>query len=184
MRLLSPELVDALTSAHVRPFQLVELDFEDGPVRATSLPFDITLEGATYLGVSVLGSVSPVTEGPEMRSYGTSLTLSGIPSSFAEYLCAQKVQGRIATLSAGFLNRNDQIIGEILPVFRGRMDTLDLKVGTSTEVSIAVETLFIDWERPRLRRYTLADQKVRFPADLSLEHVADVASKELVWGRY
>jgi hypothetical protein len=43
--------------------------------------------------------------------------------------------------------------------------------------------LMIDWERPRMRRFTDADQKAHHPGDRGLEHVAEVASKEVVWGR-
>lgn len=183
MRELTPSQIDAMNASHVRPFTIVSLDFPDGPVRATSLPFDITLEGQTYYGVNELGYVSEITEGLEQRSYGVNVTLTGIPSEFCYYISEQKVQGRVMRIGMGFLNADEQIIGEPLWVFVGRMDTLDMKIGPKTSVSIAGETLMIDWQRPRLRKFTDADQKAIYPDDRGLEHVAEVASKELIWGR-
>lgn len=183
MRDLQQFLVDAVNSPHIRPFTLVMLDFPEGPVRASSLPFDVTLAGETYYGVSLLGTVSEISEGLEQRSYGVNVTLNGIPSEFCTYISRQKVQGRPLKIGLGFLDNEDRIIGEPLWPFTGRMDTLDMKIGPETSVSIAGETLLIDWERPRLRKFTDADQKSHFPGDRGLEHVAEVASKELVWGR-
>lgn len=183
MRNLQPFLVDAVNASHVRPFTLVVLDFPEGPVRASSLPFDITLEGETYYGVSELGTVSEISEGLEQRSYGVNVTLNGIPVDFCNYIAKQKVQGRLLKIGMGFLDSEDRIIGEPLWPFVGRMDTLDMKIGKSTSVSIAGETLLVEWDRPRLRKFTDADQKSAYPGDRGLEHVAEVANKELVWGR-
>jgi hypothetical protein len=183
MRNLSQFVINATTSGHVRPFTLVMMDFPDGPVRASSLPFDVTVDGQTYYGVSELGTVSEISEGLEQRSYGVNVTVNGIPTEFCYYISDQKVQGRLIKIGLGFLDRDDRIIGEIVWPFTGRMDTLDLKIGGKTSVSIAGETLLIDWSRPRTRTFTDADQKSAFPGDRGLEHVAEVANKELTWGR-
>lgn len=183
MRNLQKFLVDAVNAPHVRPFTLVTMDFPDGPVRASSLPFDVTLDGETYYGVSLLGTVSEISEGLDTRSYGVNVTLNGIPSEFCNYIAQQKIQGRLIKIGLGFLDAEERIISEPLWPFVGRMDTLDMKIGPETSVSIAGETLLIDWERPRLRKFTDADQKSRYPNDRGLEHVAEVANKELIWGR-
>lgn len=183
MRELTKSQIDAMNASHVRPFTIVSLDFPDGPVRATSLPFDITLEGQIYYGVNELGYVSEIAEGLEQRSYGVNVTLTGIPSAFCNYISEQKVQGRVMRIGCGFLNADEQIIGDTLWVFVGRMDTLTMKVGKETSVSIAGETLLIDWERPRIRKFTDMDHQSAYPGDRGLEHVAEVASKELAWGR-
>lgn len=183
MSRLSLELEKAVRSPHVAPFSLIELDFPDGKVRATSLPFDVVLGGHVYSGLSILGKVSPVTEGAEQRSYGVTLELSAIPLELADYVALQEVQGREVTISQGFVNKGHQIIGEPFVVFRGRMDTMDVQVGETTAVSIACESLLIDWERPRVRRFTDADQKSRHPGDKGLEFVSAMTTKELLWGR-
>lgn len=182
-RNLSANQMTHILSDRVSPYVTVELDFPDGPVRASSLPFDITLGGHVYYGVGILGDISSISEGAEQRSYGVSVKLSGIPLSFVEYISSQRVQGRPMTIGLGFTNENEQLIGSHVVIGTWLMDTLDIAVGKQASVSIAGESLMIDWERPRMRRFTDADQKAHYPGDRGLEHVAEVASKEMVWGR-
>ena len=53
---------EAAGKDRVVPFTMLELDFPDGIGRVTSLPFDVRFEDKTYYGLSVLGTVSEVTE--------------------------------------------------------------------------------------------------------------------------
>jgi hypothetical protein len=142
--------LQAAQGDHVRPFMLIELDYPDGMVRATSLQQTIVVDGLTYYGMGVLGQLSEVTEGAESRSYGVTASLSGIPRDFAAYLQSQDVQGRSATIKIGFMSHAFKIIGEMVTVFVGRMDTQDVSVGDNTAVSVAIESLLIDWERARV----------------------------------
>lgn len=182
MSRLTAELAEVSRSPHVRPFSLVVLDMPDGMTRCTSLPFNIVLDGHTYAGLGVLGSLSEITEGAEARSYGAKLTLTGIPLEFAEYLAAQRVRGRSCELWQGFADVNHRIIGEPFPVFTGRMDTLDVQVGQSTSVEIAAESILIDWERARVRRFTPSDQRAHYPGDKGFDHVARMTNLEIQWG--
>jgi len=179
---LTAELAEVVRSPHVRPFTLVELDMPDGMTRCSSLPFDIVLGGFTYSGLSVLGSLSEITEGAETRSYGVKLTLTGIPLPFAEYLASQRVQGRMCWVYQGFADADHRIIGEPFSVYTGRMDTMDVQVGDTTAVEIATESLLIDWERPRIRRFTASDQMARYPDDKGFDHVARMTNLEIKWG--
>ena len=136
-----------------------------------------------WVGLSLLGDISEITEGPENRSYGVNLTLSGIPLSYAEYLINQKIQGKKVTISMGFLTPDGSMVGSPYPVFVGYADTMDLRVGKETAVSIAVESLLVDWERARTRRFTDPDQRSRFPDDAGFQHVTAMVSKDVKWGR-
>lgn len=178
---LSNTLSTATALPDVNPFMLVELDFPDGIVRATSLPFDINLEGHIWHGLSVLGSVSAIEEGAENRSYGAQVSLQGIPNEFAEYIASQEVQGRTARVLLGFLNSAEEIIGDPVVLLRARMDTVDLQVGEHTTVVIAVEDARLDWERPRLKRFTHLDQQQLFPGDLGLQYVSRATDQQIVW---
>jgi hypothetical protein len=174
---------EAAGKDRVVPFTMLELDFPDGIGRVTSLPFDVRFEDKTYYGLSVLGTVSEVTEGPENRSYGVVLTLTGVPVSFTEYLLNQRIQGRTATLKVGFLNDFQEFVSTPYTTFVGRMDTMDVKVGRETAVQISCESLLVDWERPRIRRFTDADQRAAYPTDRGLEYVAAQVNKNLLWGK-
>lgn len=178
------DVVTNSQSDHVRPFIAGEFDYPDGMVYVTSLPFNITVDEHVYMGVHVMGGISEVKEGGELKSYGIKAELTGVPSSFAIYLINQKIQGRSAVIKLGLVDEKDQIIGNLVTIFAGRMDTQDCSIGaTMTSVQVAIESILIDWERARVRRYTDVDQRARFPDDLGLQFVGAVANMELKWGR-
>ena len=64
------------------------------------------------------------------------------------------------------------------------MDTMVLNDGGETAtIQVTVENRLIEFERTRIRRYTAEDQKIDYPNDKGLEFVAEMAEKEIVWGR-
>ena len=81
------------------------------------------------------------------------------------------------------LDEQHRPIGTPLKVFQGRMDITDIEIGETIGVTISLESRLVDWERPRVRRFTDQDQKRAFPGDRGLEYVQAVSDMELVWGR-
>ena len=55
--------------------------------------------------------------------------------------------------------------------------------GDTSTIKVTVENRLIEFERSRQRRYTSEDQKIDYPNDKGLEFVAEIAEKEIVWGR-
>ena len=177
------DLATAAEASVVRPYLLVELDYAAGAVRATSLPFDVVYNGDTYIGVGLLGSISEVGEGTEIRSYGINLKMSGIPMQYVEDVVAADGQGRAGRVWLGMLDAGHVPIGDPLQVFQGRMDVSEIEYGETISIMIALESRLVDWERPRIRRFTDQDQKRAYPGDRGLEYVQAVSDMELVWGR-
>lgn len=173
----------AALAAHVRPYLLVNLDYESGTVRLASTPFDITFNSAQYLGVGRLGSISAVQEGPEMKSYGISMQLSGIPLDYMEELRAERFQDRACRVWLGFLDAGHRVYGAPAQIFGGRMDTITFDVGETIAATLTAESRLVDWERPRIRRFSDQDQKRAFPGDKGMEYGQATAEMELVWGR-
>ena len=182
-RNMATAVVSHVRGAHVRPVLFVDLDYPEGPVRVCSFDHALPLDGSTYLGVGLLGSVGAVQEGTDAQSYGIQLSLSGVPGQYGVGLARQSVQGREARIRLGFVNAGHQLIGPPTAIFVGRMDTQDISVGESTSVRVACESLLIDWERNCSRRYTHVDQTARYPDDRGLEYVAATVNAEFVWGR-
>jgi hypothetical protein len=97
---------------------------------------------------------------------------------------SEPIQGQRAQLWLGFLDENFALITDPVLIFDGRMDTLEITDGGPTAViSLAVENRLRDLERPRLRRYTDADQQSRYPGDRGLEYVPSVQNLDIPWGR-
>jgi len=67
-------------------------------------------------------------------------------------------------------------------MFKGRMDTMNIALGKTATITLTAESRLIDWSRPRIRRYTNADQQERFSADKGFEFVSDTVEIEIVWG--
>lgn len=167
----------------VSPFLTIEMDYPDGTVRASTLQETMVIDGQTYYGMGVVGNLSPVQEGAESRSYGVTASLTGVPGNFAAYLQSQDVQGRTAVIRVGLMNQAYEIVGQMVTVFVGRMDTQDISAGKNTSVDVAIESLLIDWERARIRRYTDVDQQAVYPGDRGLEYMAALQNMSLTWGR-
>jgi hypothetical protein len=73
---------------------------------------------------------------------------------------------------------------DMVEVFTARMDQMTIEEGPETStIQLTVENVLVDLERPRVARYTNADQQSRFPGDRGLEFVESVQGREIFWGR-
>ena len=168
----SPAFINGFKQPVVRPFLAGLLDYPAGPVRLTTLPRGTTvmIDGQPWYGGGVLES-SALEDGAESRSYGFSLSLSGIPGDWAAYLRGQDVQGRSVRIWLGLADAGWNVVATQL-VKVGRMDTQDVSVGEKTAVVVTCEDILVDWERARARRCTDVDHQARHPGDRFFEYVA------------
>ena len=185
---LTPAAQAAVTAPAVMPFFAVEMDYPDGAVRCTSLDRNITLtspstgQPATFYGVGTLGAVSDVQDGSENRSYGFSLTLSGIPADLAAYLRGQDPHGRPVWLLTGLVSPLFEVL-VVRQIAHACMDTQDVQAAESLGVVVQCESAAVDWERARVRRCTDADHRARHPNDGVFKFVAALENMNLSWGR-
>ena len=182
-RTISTATALAATAPVVRPVVIADLDYPDGPVRVCSLPTNLVVSGVTYYGMGVLGQLGTVTEGAESRSFSVTASLSGIPAEFSAYLAAQDVQGRTDTVRLGLLDAASRLVGDWVTLLVGRMDGQDVQLGTTASLQLTIESLLVDWERARVRRYTDVDQQTAYPGDLGLQYVAALQNMTLRWGK-
>ncbi len=180
---ITAPMVTASEAAVARPVLAAELDFASGFVRANSSPYTIVIDGNTYLGVGTLGKISAVQEGSELQAYGITLTLSGIPGELVSIALNEYYQGRSCRVLLALLDDNHQVIASPTVLWSGRMDTMDIELGDTATISVTAESRLVDWERPRIRRYTSEDQRAAYPGDKGFEFVPQMQEKELVWGR-
>ncbi|WP_307139895.1 hypothetical protein [Pseudoroseomonas cervicalis] len=157
------------------------LDFPSAPVRVNGSPATIFIGGHEYLGVGALGSISMAEEGVELQAYGMTLQLSAIPRDAAIASLAEAYQGREAIVWEVLFDAAWKVIADPITIFRGRMDQMNLALGSTGKVEVKLESRLRDWERPRLRRYTSEDQRREHPADLGFEFVSKTTEKELIW---
>ena len=173
----------------VREVAFVRLALDSGDVLATSAPFTIPwawngVDVVEFLGVGQLGALSPVDEGTEVQPYSISLQLSGIPSANISLALNEDYRGRDCWVWLGLLNADHVLAGTPVLMSRVTLDTMDIKLDETAVIEITAHSPLIDWSRPRIRRYTDADQQAVYPGDLGLQFVSQMAAgKQLVWGR-
>lgn len=160
----------------------VDLDFPSGHVRFNGSPSDLVIGGNAFLGLGGLGAISVVEESDEMRSYDLSVQLSGIPRDAIAAALTEAYQGRAGVIYEVPLETTTlQPIADPFVVFRGRMDRMDISLGSTATVAVKLLNRLADWERPRLRRYTDEDQQRVHPGDYGLAFVPATVEKELIW---
>ena len=175
---------EAVAAPVVRLALLVELQFASGPSRFWSGLGDFAWNGLTFAGVGDLLAVSAIEETAEVRSVATTLQLSGVPTSAIGLLGDdERWQNRVARLwLAVFEADGVTLSGEPVPLARSRMDQLTYEEGETATFTLTLESRLADLERPRIRRYTNADQQQLHPGDRGFEFVESVAAgkKEVV----
>jgi hypothetical protein len=179
---LTPAAATAASSEIVARTVAIDLDFPAGMVRINGSPASLVIGGAEYIGVGGLGGISAAEESAELQAYGITVSLSGIPRDAVALALGQAYQGRRATVWEVLLNRDTwQPIADPVIVFRGRMDQMNIAMGQTATVEVRLENRLVDWERPRIRRYTSEDQHLAHPQDRGFEFVSDTMEREVVW---
>lgn len=180
MRYVHPDVIAALDQGVVRPIYFVEILFDD-PLRFTSAYSSMTLDGKEFFGAGNLGSVSPVSEGTDLNPQEFKIVVAGVSEASLAAVVTERYMNREATCWTALLDDQGQIIGEPLHSFGGNTDEVNVEIGKIGRITITVRDELADWSRPRIERYTNADQQARYPGDKGLEYVSQVADKEIIW---
>lgn len=183
-RSLTSGMQTASTADLVRPIFLVQMAFPSANLNMWSGIGDLTVDSVDYVGAGNLLSVSDVSESTEVRANGVRLSLSGVSSALITKARDEDYQGRELKILLGAMDASNSVIDDPVVMFSGFMDTMTINDGGETAViSVTAENRLIEFEKTRVRRYTAEDQKIDYPNDKGLEFVAEMAEKEIVWGR-
>lgn len=180
----------ASKAATFKRVYLAQFDFDSGTTYVNTsdrtFAYDIDNDGndESFLGVAGFGKFTEIREGSELRAYGVSAELSGVPLTFPAVSLNEQVYGRPMKIWEAFLDDSYRIIDDPVLMFEGAMDTMDSELGATARVILTAWDRKKRWEQGLdAPRYTNADQQLRFPSDLGLEFVNQTVDKELVWGR-
>lgn len=174
----------AVTADLVRPIILVQCAFDSGNLNLWNGVGNLTVSSVDYVGAGTLLAIGEITETSELQANGITVTLSGITDPLLAKARDEDYQGRELKVLLGAMDASNGVISTPVNVFSGFMDTMVINDSSETAtIQIAVENRLIGFERTRVRRYTSEDQLIDFPNDKGLEFVADMAEKEIVWGR-
>lgn len=173
----------ALAGAHSAGVAFVQLDLST-TLRLSTLPYAFPWNGYTWTGTGYLGSIDAIGETTDLSAQGVSLTLTGVDPGLVSTALGEQYQGKACQIWYCPLNPdNGQLVGAPIRIFAGRIDTMDIEVGETATITLSAESRLIDFFRPRVARYTDAEQQARFPGDLGLQYVNSLQDKTVVWGR-
>lgn len=201
---ISNSILGAIEDSVVYPFFAVQFDFDSQPIRVWTGTGTLVYEGLSYTGTGNLLNVSSIEETSEMAVRGATLTMTGIPSELLSLALQEPYQGRTCTIYFGMFRKGALLTessvyllkedgGKIFletqetsltQLFTGYMDEMNIEEGADfATIEMRVENKLIDLERARVRRFTSAYQKSKYPGDKGLDFVEDLQDKEIVWGR-
>lgn len=183
MRSLTTSAKDAFRELNFPSLVFVELDIVGGILRLCNAAYTFSWNGYDWTGIGTLGSIDAVSEGSALQMYGCTLNLSGVPPELISEAMSVNYQGRSATIWLAPLTSDYVIIADPVVVFKGRMDTMDIELGETATISLAVESRLVDWERPRVRRFNDEDQRSEYPNDRGFKYVDQMMQKDLPWNR-
>lgn len=179
---LTSGMVTAIDAQFVRVAAAIEAEFGSGTIWLWTGAASLSWDSKTWVGLGNLIGASEVEEGVEISAKGVTLSLSGVPS---ELLALTEDDYRNRPLRIWLLKMNEAFdaVDESYLQFAGRMDTMTIEdTGSTATISMQCESNLADLARPRVVRYTDAEQKRLHPGDRGLEFVAALAEKPLYWG--
>jgi hypothetical protein len=172
----------ALAQSQVRAVVFVEMDFPDGFLRMNNSAQDMAWGGYTWLGIGRVGSIDPIGEGMTLEARGLRFSISGVQPDHIALALGQQYQGRSCKVWFAPLDESYTVLPDPVLIFNGRMDVMDIDMGTTATITVSAESRLADWDRPRVRRYNAADQAITDSADKGFEFVPQMVEKNLRWG--
>lgn len=182
-----PATLSAAQSAVVYLAALVELDVLPTPLRMWTGLGDLVWQAKVFTGVGNVLSISAIEETVETRATGLTLQLAGLPpdqiDAARDAFELSRWQGRAARIWLGFFDSSWRLVGEPMRIASGQMDVLEQQENETVQMTLTVESVLVNLERSRPRRYTDVDQQAEYPGDRAFEYVASVQELELPWGQ-
>jgi len=176
------DVVTDLSSSSLIVAPLVDLFFDSTTISFTTMPYNIEVGSTTYIGVGNLGEIDTVQESTSIQGLSLNITLSGINPSIIPVALREDYQGRRATISILFLEKDFSQIGEPVLTFDGLMDYMNINYGRDSFITLTLESKFAEWERNKTKRYNSVDQRDRYPTDKGLDFVEEIEQKDIPWG--
>ena len=181
---LDASIVNRLGADEQAIFFAIKAEFDTDDILVWSGIDDIVINSETYLGAGSLLSVSSTEENSELKSNGMAVSLSGMDSTIVNYALTENYQNRPITLFMGYVMGGTNEVAGTLTAFKGRMTSLIINDSPEgSRVTIDSENRLVDLDRPSNLRYTKESQNFLHSGDTSLNRVASLQDKIILWGK-
>lgn len=165
---------------HFDWFALIELQLASATLRLCSLDFNVEWDGHSWLGLRGAGSIEPIEETPGDVT-GMLFTLRGVQESEIAAVLAEPVQGRTAIIRFAVLDKSTEPPSLVVDpnVWQGLLDVQRFKEAGGI-VSVSAENRLVEWDRPRLLRFTHEDHQRLHPGDNFFKFVPQMVERSII----
>lgn len=189
-------MLDALSSPNVRTVVLASLQMSNETLYLWSGLGPLTWSGMTFQGIGTLGKVEGISEDTTVEAKGVQISLSGIPPAMIGEALDNVRLMQTAQLWLMCFDSAGSIISNPLVSFAGLMDkaTID-DDGNTCIITINVENVLADLNRPVPRHFSQADQQLDLAltltrlglpsstVDTGFSHVNNIQELTVFWGQ-
>lgn len=157
---------------HVVAVDLMEILFDDEPLRVFNGTGRLLVDDKEYLGVGDFGELGEITGGSDLEAAEVTATLSGIPSDYRSYLLNTVARGTEVNIYSAFF---DEAAGDwasdIELDFAGfigdceQTEAIDDRGGASLSVSVTFVSAGAWARRMTVARRTDSHQRAAYPGD-------------------
>jgi len=161
---------------------LIELLFDSGALRLVVGQWNIVVGADTYFATGGGLSVDPFSENANGLE-GSQMSLAGLDAGIKALVFAEPYHGRIARMLEQRYDGDGVAVGAPSVEFVGRMRAMNTSENPQDRkhtVTVQCEHFDADFEEPSDLRNTEAEQKRRYPTDLSCEHLASLVDRVIV----
>jgi hypothetical protein len=170
------------TAKNLFPIFFVDLPINNQVLHIWSGVGTFEWNGNEYVGVGQLGSITPAAETTDISAQGAALTLSGVNNQDAVDAESDVQLGARCTIWWSIVNPATlALIGQPVAFFAGVVDVPSIATGaeqgsdgtpgTST-ITIPLESRLATLGSGQQRKYSRADQNLKFPTDTAFNWVS------------
>jgi hypothetical protein len=181
---LTSDVLVACQAETFRLIHMVELVYDAGTVRTTSLPYgmDIQYGGNTWYALGDLGKIRGIKEVSDISVTDVEMILSGVIPENISIALNEYSQGRDCTIYFALLDESHQVINNPVSAFKGLLDNQKIRLGKEASIYVTAKSRLARLFTAKESRYNNESQQARYPGDRGLEFVESVVRTELQWG--
>jgi hypothetical protein len=181
MKDVSQLIIDARAQGKPR-INLLRFYFAQGVLNVTDAPFDVPVNGITYLGNGLILKIGGIQTKTELVNLKKTITFSGSDLSIiSTVLSASQINRQVLHYQA-YLNDDYSIIDTPYLEWQGIIS--DVKSDgskKSPKVTVDTSNVFDDFDRRVNRTTTLASQQSHFPLCVGMKYAGEV-NDQIKWG--
>jgi len=185
---LTSGMATAVQAGTVYPAILYEGEFDDGAGGSAFLRLwtgtgTLSWNGFSWTGAGNLIGISGVTESTELKANAFEAWLSGVSSALGAIALTAARKNRYGKLWLAMFNAGNWTtpIADPYLLKRGRFDTSPIDdSGDTAKITVRYEDRLATLSIPKERRYTSADQALRFPGDKGFDYVESLQDAQFL----